>query len=365
MKLLPNAGSGDVQPLRLRFSGGIPSIPIVPTSVAADPDMGIIVHLLGDARAVATNYLHVEINEVAIDWVGGGQNYADVVSQAVDEAGGQAFVTDFAGPHQDRVQLPRVDEETLQALSALRERGLNGINLGFEVESILLRGIGRNDSDIRRIANSVVALPENIPANEFLQCPRCFESEESASDIVVDLDALIEKIDEQINEPREALQGLFARNPYLTRLYSTMSPQEMTLDPTFGWNRDLPEYSNIRNAVRYVKCIGGRPDFDGAIIETESGVRFRTGGDLESNVIRRQAGETVRGMNIPAAQVIEEQMPAGQSRVLTDNTETIKEQFAPAESTGCDCDASGSDSTPFTLLFGVLLLWPLRRAFRG
>ena len=31
-----------------------------------------------------------------------------------------------------------------------------------------------------------------------------------------------------------------------------MSPQEMTLDPTFGWNRDLPEYSNIRY-VRYVK----------------------------------------------------------------------------------------------------------------
>ena len=43
---------------------------------------------------------------MAIDWVGGGQNYADVVSQAVDEAGGQAFVTDFAGPLQGGVQLP-------------------------------------------------------------------------------------------------------------------------------------------------------------------------------------------------------------------------------------------------------------------
>ena len=32
------------------------------------------------------------INEAAIDWMNGGNNYPDVVSQAVDEAGGQAFV---------------------------------------------------------------------------------------------------------------------------------------------------------------------------------------------------------------------------------------------------------------------------------
>ena len=68
------------------------------------------------------------------------------------------------------------------------------------------------------IANSVVALPENIPANEFLQCPRCFESEESASDIVVDLDALIEKIDEQINEPPKPFRPI-RLSPYLAFVF--------------------------------------------------------------------------------------------------------------------------------------------------
>ena len=68
LKLLPDADSGDVTPLRLSFPGDTPTIPIVPTSVAADPDMGIIVHVLGQTRAIPSNYRHVSINEAAIDW---------------------------------------------------------------------------------------------------------------------------------------------------------------------------------------------------------------------------------------------------------------------------------------------------------
>ena len=51
-----------------------PATPLRPTAVAAQPDMGILVHLLGPSRAVPINYSHVQINEAAIDWVGGGQN---------------------------------------------------------------------------------------------------------------------------------------------------------------------------------------------------------------------------------------------------------------------------------------------------
>ncbi|MEZ4436479.1 MAG: DUF2330 domain-containing protein [bacterium] len=98
VKLLPDRESGDISPLRLSFSAQRPAIPIVPTSVAANPDMGIIVHVLGEHRAIPVNYRHVVINETAIDWQSGGQNYPDVVSQAADEADGQAFATDYAGP---------------------------------------------------------------------------------------------------------------------------------------------------------------------------------------------------------------------------------------------------------------------------
>lgn len=43
------------------------------------------------------NYLHVTINEAAIDSFNGGANYDDVITRAADEAGGHAFATDFSG----------------------------------------------------------------------------------------------------------------------------------------------------------------------------------------------------------------------------------------------------------------------------
>jgi len=41
---------------------------------------------------------HVTVNEKKIDWINRGSNYDDVVTQAVHEAAGHAFVTKYAGP---------------------------------------------------------------------------------------------------------------------------------------------------------------------------------------------------------------------------------------------------------------------------
>ena len=45
-------------------------------------------YLLSDGLGVPTSYLHVQINEAAIDWWTAGSNYGDVITQAADEAGG-------------------------------------------------------------------------------------------------------------------------------------------------------------------------------------------------------------------------------------------------------------------------------------
>ena len=42
--------------------------------------------------------------------------------------------------------------------------------------------------------------------------------------------------------------------PYLTRLYTTLSADEMTLDPMFSYNPDLPEVSNVHAADAYWDC---------------------------------------------------------------------------------------------------------------
>ena len=54
------------------------------------------------------------------------------------------------------------------------------------------------------------------------------------------------------------MEQLFAEKPYLTRLYTTLSAEEMTVDPMFAYNPDLPQVSNIRFAGARWDCGGSR-----------------------------------------------------------------------------------------------------------
>ena len=98
LKLQQDRAAGDLQPITLRYRATKPGIPIRLTGVAATPDMDVFVWVLGDDRAIPENYRHAVINEARIDWLTNGSNYTQVVTRAVDEAGGQAFVTNYAGP---------------------------------------------------------------------------------------------------------------------------------------------------------------------------------------------------------------------------------------------------------------------------
>ncbi|MCA9527288.1 MAG: DUF2330 domain-containing protein, partial [Myxococcales bacterium] len=223
IKLVPGAGSAEVVPLALTFTAPTPAIPLRPTANAANRDMGIIVHVLGEARAVPVNYRHVVINEAAIDWPNGGTNYSDVVSQAADEAGGRAFATDFAGPHALQPPSP-LAPSTYAAL---------GEAPGWaEVQ----RAFPFLDADLQRIVGAVVTeIRDEISVPELVTCPGCYDPE------VVSIDgaALLRRLREEYDPPRQALAGLFEAHPYLTRLYTTMSPDEMAEDPVFDENPDL------------------------------------------------------------------------------------------------------------------------------
>lgn len=62
-------------------------------------------------------------------------------------------------------------------------------------------------------------------------------------------------------EPMRLVQRLFERAPYTTRLYSTLSAAEMTVDPIFVFNPDLPDVSNVHQATQVIECGKGRPDY--------------------------------------------------------------------------------------------------------
>ena len=98
LKLQSGKSAGDLQPVVVRYPADLPMIPIVLTSVAAQPNMGIQVWMLGAGRAIPRNYYHTVINDMAIDWNTSGANYNDVIIKAVGEAPEKhSFVTEYAG----------------------------------------------------------------------------------------------------------------------------------------------------------------------------------------------------------------------------------------------------------------------------
>ena len=308
IKLLPGQDSGDIVPLRLTFSGTRPNIPILPTGVAATPDMGVIVHMLADHRSIPVNYRHVVINEAAIDWSNQGINYADVVSQAADEAGGQAFTTDFAGEHEGRVSdvLTPYTDNTLSNLAMARTVGelINAID-------------DRTNPDFQRVAAAHVEIPEGVTPAEFFRCANCYDD---GSSLPVDGAAVADQLRQEVNPAYEAIGELFGRLPYLTRLYTTMSAEEMTNDPMFSTNPDMDDVSNIHTAEINIVC-----DEEGET--TTSLITLSDGREIEGEPIMRQEGETVRGEDQNAAARIEQTFEAGQPEVLTEMTETNNEEM--------------------------------------
>ena len=55
------------------------------------------------------------------------------------------------------------------------------------------------------------------------------------------------EIDQRVVQPTLAAGMLFDKFPYLTRLYTTLSPEDMNKDPVFCFNPGLTDFSNMHN----------------------------------------------------------------------------------------------------------------------
>ena len=285
IKLLADSDVGDLVPLKLSFPGTAPSIPILPTSVSAEPDMGMIVHVLGAYRAIPTNYQHVIINEAAIDWESRGSNYADVVSQAADEADGKAFTTDYSGEVGEQIQsiIRPYSDQILADIAAATTFG--------DIQSAIP---DRTNPDYQRIFTSI------------------FGDQDQQWDQPADGLVLSEALIEQFNPVYEDLNQLFVTSANMTRLYTTMSASEMDSDPMFDFNADLESVSNVRTATMYVTCDADYQPLE-QVIELSDGRRY----PIETvTPISRQNGETVRGEDQVAAVRIERMFTSGQPEVI-------------------------------------------------
>jgi len=101
MKLQPDQGVQDIQPVKMTYQSERPMIPLRLTAVAATPNMGVYTWIFGRAQAEAQNYAKLEIsdNDLSLSGpFGGGTNYLQLVSQGVDRFEGKAFITEYAQP---------------------------------------------------------------------------------------------------------------------------------------------------------------------------------------------------------------------------------------------------------------------------
>jgi hypothetical protein len=120
MKLQPEQGVQDIQPVSMTYLSDHPMIPIRLTAVAAIENMSIYTWIFGNAQAYPTNYAHPIIPDEHIRgdfFQFGGTNYLSVVDQTVDLYGGRAFITEYAQPTARFAQMFPQDELLQQLVS--------------------------------------------------------------------------------------------------------------------------------------------------------------------------------------------------------------------------------------------------------
>ncbi len=98
IKLSNGEGVNQIKPIVLQMHDAEPCVPLRLTSIAAAEDMTVVVTIAGPGRAIPKNHLHVRINPMRLNLFKGANNYPQVLSAAIDEAAGRAFVTEYAQP---------------------------------------------------------------------------------------------------------------------------------------------------------------------------------------------------------------------------------------------------------------------------
>jgi MYXO-CTERM domain-containing protein len=327
VKLVAGAEVEAIHPLVFRMLAEEPCVPIRLTRIAAKPDMGIRAYFLGQDRWAPSNYKHVVLNPIAYDWqVGSLPRYLEVLTLAVDEAGGRAFATDYAGSSDvvgtSSVYDPLWDEtafveaDPILAIALIADQNLNFHQL---IRSLLLQ---------------YIPPPDGLTPNEFWNDIEYYADQIDQS--AWDGPAFAAALAEQIIEPGLHAVDLLDAWPKLTRLHTTISPAEMTLDPTFHANPDLPDVANEVVTTAQVMCADDLPYGDevySVVVE---------GAPTPVCVPSGEGWPTIAGM--PNVLKIEQIPMAGPPQTTVDLTEAALALLA-AQQESVECAAMGSGET--------------------
>ncbi len=348
LKLTKDAETGDLRPIVLHVPTTTPCIPLRLTAIAATPDMPVYAWVLGDSRAVSTNYYDVVPNDVLI--FGGVLDYPEAAKAAIDAAGGRAFVTDFAGASSDYRYTMESAYDTdrfrtfttpWEVMDEMRSQGFLGSQL---VMAILLEHMPP---------------PDGVEPRDFYNSP----SDYVDGTYTFDVNALADALEDGIARPLREVHEAFVAFDTLTRLYTVISPSEMTEDPEFAMNPDAPDVEIMRTATVVRDCrntISSLDDYGDAT--TDAGHRF-CGTDVRAGwggYYGYYGGQTISGLDEVPLPALERAVlfgASGTGEVVVDEGDAIDDALRcdvpePDDSVtecpdpyGGDADADGDADT--------------------
>ncbi len=248
IRLLAHASTREIQPLVLHYAEGQPCVPLRLTAIATVPDMPITAYFLADRYATPNNYSRVEptYDDVRL-WREGASYYPTYIANEVDDAGGRGFVTDYAGARPSDIDLE------LDSVADLATEHAPGAFL----QQLQSRGFV-GDSQLLGILARFLPPPAMYEDNpqQYYNCLWGSGGEGTHCGYVDGFDpaALADALERQIVAPRRDAQAMLARHARLTRLFTTMDAEEMTIDPTFALDAGLPDVSNVHEATVVTEC---------------------------------------------------------------------------------------------------------------
>lgn len=371
LKLLSESDVGDLQPIIVTFPFNRPCVPLRLTAIASIENLGVRMWVVGDGRAIPTNYNHVLIDEAKIDWLCGANNYTDVITEAANESGGRAFVTEFAGPSQlmagklytdDRFDLDALQSQTHPAAF---------------VQAVALQPFAR-DTQLLAVLTDNIPPPADLPDQDWInllascECTsdsscNCYDTKTDAyiEGLAFDPVAATADIDTRIVQPLKAAQELIDASPYLTEMFTTISPDEMNIDPMFGFNSDLPDVSNVHTADVYPICSIAGPVANRLVLADGREI-FLSSDDYGCGTADASApvGTLARlKADLPGSEISESLVETGQGngKVLYSKTAQIDQVIAAhnealgfgSDGNGCGCSLGAN---PGAAPIGVMLL---------
>jgi hypothetical protein len=309
-------GIKSIHPIVLRYPGADGCVPIRLTRIAAVDDMDIRVFALADGRAIPTNYRHVLVNPLKIDWLSLGSNYKEVISMAVDAFGaeGHAFVTEYAGNtgpvdpfafHSDQWDAAAFSGlPATEAINVLNQQGLASCYDTFFCEF--------THPLIESMLAAYLPVPDGLTREEFY-------GDLAAHEAMIDPmlwangEAFSKDMITRVIDPAAHARTLIETWPYLTRMYTTISPAEMTEDPLFLFNPELPNVASLRIASQNVDCN------DHAVVTLPDGRQ-----------VHKSFGSSWPDFpgEMPWEEDVDQMVPMGMPQPLIDNTPLIDKLLA-------------------------------------